>query len=205
MNSKIVGNDECKSSEPVASSVCHVCQGIGDLSNPRGFCESLEWKEQRDWPGVDKHCEYIYIYVHHANFMVLLASAEAGCDVCAVLCNSLREHIDNDPETAAALYATPQMSKQPESVARIVPMDDDIQSATQFAEVMRQDRAFTKDRLEDYNNGRVVLLFRCDNESGPRACSSSLPRVARLWALTTPLLKSRYIYRIKSPCESHLQ
>ncbi|KAG8168158.1 hypothetical protein KVR01_003847 [Diaporthe batatas] len=201
MSKDSMDSNDSSTSEPAASSVCHVCRGLGDLSNPRGFAEKLTAAEQRYWPPFYADCEYIYIYVHHSNVVVLRASAEAGCDGCTVLYNSLKtgRHGDIDLDTTAASYPPVRGPKQPESVANTDElMDDDNQAATKFADIIRQDRAFDGMRLEHYVNGRVVLSFPCDHESGPRACSTDRSRLT-VRALTTPPLIGYSVFFINSP------
>lgn len=198
-----MNSDEFPSSGPGASSVCRVCQGLGDLSNPRGFTEKLEPAERRYFPEVHAYYEYIYIYVHHPNVGVLIASAEAGCDGCTILCDGLRRQSGNDFDAIRALYPPVQGSKQPESVAQLTTtMANDTQAATRFADVIRQDRVFSDTHLEHYDNGRVVLSSPCQHESGIRACSHDDPWPSlTVKALTTPKLDG-LIFFFNSPYDT---
>lgn len=192
-------SDYVSSSEPAETSVCHVCQGFGDLSDPRGFTEKLQPDElmQYSRSSTATH-EYIYIYVHHPNVGALMESAQAGCDVCEALCDRLKGYRGVDIDTLANPYPPVQGLKQPDSVAHTTLIDNDTQAANQFAKLIRQDRPFTDSHLEHYDNGRVVLWLACGDEFGPRACSYGRSFL-EVTVLTTPIRKGGFTLLLKSP------
>lgn len=173
--------DESPGSESVASFVCDICQGFGDMKNPRGFILKIERED--DYRVYDDTC-YVYVYMHHPDLGTLLVSEDEGCDVCAVICSSFRGFLsgneDDDLESLA------RESEQPEPVADTTQTNDELLTATRFAAVVKQERGFTDERLEEYDNGRIVLIVDCNQESGPRG-STRTRNIVHAWALATPL------------------
>lgn len=196
IDSDAIDSDDSSTFEPLGSFICDICQGLGDMNNPRGFILKLEADEQ----GYGGAC-YVYTYMHHPNVGALLASAKSGCKACTLVCNDLRHRNKEEFNRIVSLYSPNEKSKHPEPVAHATQLSDDISTATQFAECAKQKRAFTEERLGSYNNGRVVLVFRCDKESGPRGSSSDSQDIL-VWALTTPLLRG-YSSFFHSSCMSH--
>lgn len=196
-DSDVTDSDDSSSFEPLASFSCDVCQGFGDMINPRAFFLKLKPDEQK----YDGAC-YVYTYMHHPNIGALIASAESGCKACHIVYNSLRNRNRDILNGIVRLDSPTGNSKHPESVAHATQLSNDVSTAAQFAECAKQERAFTKERLRNYNNGRVVLVFHCDKESGPRECSSAF-QIISVWALTTPLLPGYRLSVFCSPCMSH--
>lgn len=194
IDSNITDSDNSSSFDPVRSFICDICQGFGDMKSSRGFILKLEPDEQK-YDGAS----YVYTYMHHRNVGALLASAESGCKACTLICNRLR---DRNEDTFDRLCSATGKSKHKELVAHTTQMSNDVSTATQFAECAKQERAFTEERLRNYDNGRVVLVFHCDKESGPRECSNDF-QIISVWALTTPLLPGYPMSVFNSPCMSH--
>lgn len=197
MDSDATDSDGSSSFEPLGSFICDICQGFGDMENSRGFILKLEPDEQRN----DGAC-YVYTYMHHPNVGALLASAESGCKACTLVCNRLRNRNEDTFNRIVSLYSPTAKSEHPEPVAHATQLSDDISTATQFAECVKQERAFTEERLRNYNNGRVVLILHCDTESGPRESSGAF-QIISVWALTTPVLPGYPMSVFNSPCMSH--
>lgn len=188
--------DESSSSELGASFVCDICQGFGDMKNPRGFILKLK-PEEKIW---DDAC-YVYAYMHHANVRALLASEEKGCDVCAIICSSFREYSHGEFHKQVAQYSQAREFKRLRSMANTTQTDDEALTATRFAGVVKKERAFTEERLRKYDNGRIVLVVYCDQESGPRG-SSKASHSVYAWVLGIPLLEAcRTLFTVfKSAC-----
>lgn len=197
MDSNVTDSDDSSTFEALGSFICDICQGFGDMKNSRGFSLRLEPDEQK----YDGAC-YSYTYIHHPNVGALLASSESGCKVCTLVCNSLRDGNEYVFNRIASLYSPTRKSKDPNPVAHAIQLSDDISTATQFAEYAKNERALTEERLTNYSNGRVVLIFHCDTESGPTEASSDF-QIISVWALTTPLLPGYGLRLFKSSCMSH--
>lgn len=197
MDSNAIDSDDFLSFEPLGSFICDICQGFGDIKSSRGFVLKLEPDEQ-EFHGA---C-YVYTYMHHPNVGALLASAVSGCKACTLVCNRLRDCKKDMFNRMVSLCSPNGKSKHPEPVAHATQLSDDISTATQFAECAKHERAFTEERLRNYSNGRVVLVFQCDKESGPTESSSDF-QVVSVWALTTPLLTGLDLRLFNSPCMSH--
>lgn len=193
MDSDAMDSDDSSSFERLASFICDICQGFGDMKNPRGFILKLE---------PDEHSlndsSHVYTYMHHANVGALLASEKSGCKACTLICNRLRDPNEDIFNRLVRLYSPTGQSEHPEPAVHATQLSDDISTATQFAECAKQDRAFTEERLRNYDNGRVVLVFHCDKESGPIEASSDFQYIS-VWALTTPLLRGYYLSLFNSP------
>lgn len=196
-DSDVTDSDDSSSFEPLASFSCDVCQGFGDMENSRGFILKLEPDEQR----YDGAC-YVYTYMHHPNVGTLLESAGSGCKACTFVCNRLRDRNKDTFNRMVSLYSPTGKSKHPDRVVHATQLSDDMSTATHFAECAKQERAFTEGRLRNYDNGRVVLVFHCNKESGPRECSNDF-QIISVWALTTPLLRGYPMSVLNSPCMSH--
>lgn len=195
--------DESSSFESVVSFVCDICQGFGDMKNPRGFIMKLEPEEK--FPNRDDEC-YVYAYMHHPNVGTLLVSKEEGCDVCAIVCSSLRSSNHDVFDEQVALCSPVGRSEQPDSIASIVQTNGETWTATLFAGVLKQDRAFTEDRLRKYDNGRIVLIVRCDQEAGPRGSSKTSQHVdALVMGLPALHMRSPSFTVFNSACASHFQ
>lgn len=178
--------DESSSSGSLASFVCDICQGFGDMKNPRGFILKIEPED--DFRVYDDTC-YVYVYVHHPDLDTLLVSEEEGCNVCAVICSSFREYgfdarLNRQPQVD--LDSPAQNSKRQERVANTTQTNDETLTATRFAGLVRQERGFTEERLMKYDNGRIVLIMDRNQESGPRRSAKPINFVG-VWALGTPL------------------
>lgn len=196
--SNVTASDDSSSFKPLGSFICDICQGFGDMMNSRGFILKLEGDEQ----GFDGAC-YVYTYMHHLNVLTLLESAGSGCKSCIQIRDTLMVPNRHKFNRIVRLYLPARESKHAEPVAGATQLSDDISTATQFAECVKQERAFTEERLRNYNNGRVVLVFHCDTESGPRECSSAF-QIISVWALTTPLLPGYELHFFNNPCMSHI-
>lgn len=197
MGSDVTDSDDSSSFEPLDSFICNICQGFGEMKNSRGFILKLEPDEQRY-----DDAYYVYTYMHHPNVGALLASVESGCKACTIVYNRLRDRNKDTFDRTVRLNSPTGKSKYLEPVAHATQLSDDMSTATQFAECAKQERAFTERRLRNYDNGRVVLVFHCDKESGPRECSNDFQLIS-VWALTTPLLGGYPMSVFNSPCMSH--
>lgn len=147
------------------SSVCDVCQGFGDLNNPRGYVSKVElYDKNRVWG------DFVYTYVHYANIELAVASAKAGCEVCDLICDGLgrprssgSEHSKDDADSSAA-----RDSAQSDPVVAVVQSDEDVLTASQLAELARREGIFRPADLDAYGHGRVVLQVYSDEEYWPR-------------------------------------
>lgn len=196
-DSDAIDSDDSSNFEQFESFSCDVCQGFGYMVNSRGFILKLEPDEQ-----VYGGACYVYTYMHHSNVGALLASAESGCKACTLVCNRFRDSDEDLFNRMVRLYSSTGKCNGPEPVAHATQLSNDISTATQFAECVKQERAFTEERLRNYSNGRIVLVFHCDTESGPRESSSDFDNIS-IWALTTPLLEGYPLRLFNSPCMSH--
>lgn len=151
-------------SEPLDSSACHVCQGIGDLKNPRGFVSDSE-----DFFGQRVST---YYYVHHPNVRALVNSGEAGCYTCALLSVKLKGHAawNLDRAFLTSPSACKTSRKDSTSTACIAQSQNDLLAATQLAKLAK-----TKDLgelkgpdLGIHGHGRIWLQFECKEKTGPR-------------------------------------
>lgn len=196
--------DESSSSESVASFVCDVCQGFGDMKNPRGF--SLKVEPEDHYFVRDDKC-YVYVYMHHPDLDTLLASEAEGCNVCAVICSSFRRFShDFNRQVSPLSPSLARKIRHPESVENTTQTNGETLAATRFAGVVKQERGFTEDRLREYDNGRIVLIMGCNQESGPRG-STNASNAAFAWALGTPLRPAwETLFTVfKSACVFHSQ
>lgn len=153
-----MNNASASASLAAHSSVCDVCQGFGDLNNPRGYV--LE----------GSYDKFFYTYVHHANNEAVIASAEAGCKLCELIRQGLErasydgfDHSKDDVESSP----TPD-SAQPDSVVHVVQSDEDILTAPQIAELARRQGISSLAHLDDIGHGRVILQVYSGAECGPR-------------------------------------
>lgn len=156
------------------SSVCDVCQGFGDLNNPRGYVletKGNEWLRSRS----------VYTYVHHANMEVVIASAEAGCKLCELISQGSRgpdvedvldprrpgsdgsEYSEDDAESSPT-----RDSAQPDPVVPVVQSGEDVLIASQLAELARRKGITKPADLDAHRDGRVILQVEPDGEYGPR-------------------------------------
>lgn len=162
------------------SSVCDVCQGFGDLNNPRGYI--LENEEFALWT------QFVYIYVHHANIEAVIASAGAGCEFCELIRQGLgRQSSDGSEYSKDATESSPTRdSTQPDPIVPGVQPDEDILTPSQLAELARREGIITPDDLDVHGHGRVILQFESperDLKYGPR--DEKLHREAGMMVRTT--------------------
>lgn len=137
----------------LGSSVCEVCQGLGDLRNPRGAV--VDTPEGRRGFGY-----YLYIYMHHPSVAALLRSAE-GCSICTVLCHGLRS--SNAIEFSQAADA---LAPAPTNASTHAKSDDEV--ATCLAERVKSKNSFERSDLADIGKGRIILRHYSNDELGLR-------------------------------------
>lgn len=125
------------------SSVCPVCQGIGDLKNPRGVSVKLP---------DDHHSRkrYAYVYMHYPNLRVLCNHAE-GCDMCKLLRDKLKRCIMKGFDKAATAES-----------------DDDASIATNLAELTRPENLQVRWKFKHFKSRRVALRHFSNERTGPR-------------------------------------
>lgn len=124
------------------SPVCPVCQGFGDLENPRGVLVKLP----------DNHYSrkrYAYVYMHYPSLRVLFNHAE-GCDMCQLLCDGLE-------------YCIPGFDK-----AATAESDNEASIATNLEELTRPENLHIRRDFEHFESRRVALRYFSDEETGPR-------------------------------------
>lgn len=129
-----------------SSSLCPVCQGIGDLKNPRGVSVKIQ---------DDRWSEYAYVYMHYPSIGALYNSAEAGCDLCKLLRSELQRDIVGDFNKATAAC-----SPEPDDASSI---------AADLAEFTRPENLHIS--AMDFKHGRsrrIVLLHHSKEGTGPR-------------------------------------
>lgn len=146
----------------LGSSFCHVCEGFGDMQNPRGAL--VEAPEGRRGLG-----RYFYTYMHHPSVAALVRSAEAGCNICAVICYEMRFNNRARFDEAAAMLsaALTTASTHSEWIMNTRQSDDDTSAATQLAKCA-ESRDHLKDLdLGDAGNGRIVIEHSSHDKPGP--------------------------------------
>lgn len=160
-------NDINSSFESVGSSgssVCPVCQGIGDLKNPRGASVKLP---------DDHHSgkRYAYVYMHHPSLRVLCDSADAGCDMCALLRDVPRRRIGKGfhKATMACSPSPGTTGTHFESTKHAVESEDDASSiATNLAELTRPENLQKDWEFKHFRSRRIALRHFSDEGTGPR-------------------------------------
>lgn len=149
------------------SSICPVCQGIGDLKSPRGVSVKLP----------DNHYSrkrYAYIYMHYPNTGLLCHSEEAGCEMCKLL----REELESqcwiargkgfDEANTACSPAPGNTSTCPESIIHAAEIDDDVSIVTDLAELTRPESLRKTWDFKHVESRRIALRLFSDEEAGPR-------------------------------------
>lgn len=145
-------------SEPLGSSACHVCQGIGDLKNPRGLMAKTL-------------LGYGYWYLHHPNLRALLNSGEAGCCTCALFCVRLKESAGSLYSKDLFTLACETPGEDSTSTAYFAQSRNDILAATQLAKLAKEDKlnGIAAPDLGIHGHGRVLLCFICKDKTGLRS------------------------------------
>lgn len=157
-----------------ASSVCPVCQGFGDLKNPRGV--SVKLSEEYSRPHLPKNYYsrpgFVYIYMHYPNIWALYNSAEAGCGMCKLLHSELHAYIVRFGEATAACSPAPETTAtHPLSTIYAAESDDDALIAAHLAELTRSDNLQYSPALKHVLGTRIALQHPCDKSTGPRGMS----------------------------------
>lgn len=153
------------SSQPVGSSVCDVCQGICDMSNPRGFITPEP--DHKITHNKQKGYKYRYTYIHHADLKALFASADAGCTICQVIGDRFGERAmeaarggSEDMDQTVA-----NESAQPNSGAHTVQSDEDVVTAIELAELAGREQLYSANDLSVHGPGRIIVQWSCKNKS----------------------------------------
>lgn len=139
-------SDSISSFESVGSSgssICPVCQGIGDLKNPRGVSVKLP----------DDHFSlkrYAYVYMHYPSLRALCNHADC-CDMCQLLRDTLKLHIAKGFDKAATAES-----------------DDDASIATDLAELTTKENLLIVQDFKHFGSRRIALRHFSDEETGPR-------------------------------------
>lgn len=178
-------NASDSSIELLGSSVCQVCQGLGDLRNPRGAFTNIP---ERDG--------FLYRYMHHPSVPALVRSSEAGCRVCTVL----RYTVSRDGETyfngiGASMHRESTMNTK-QSAA------DDVSLATRLAECAKSKNSSQLTELDLGNTGKgriVIEHFPCD-ELGLRGTTSKFH--GTVYALVDDLSSAlfEFFYGFQTSC-----
>lgn len=152
--------------ERLGSSICQVCQGLGDLRNPRGALVEMP-EGQR----LDGH--YHYIYMHHPSIAALVRSAK-GCSICKVLCHDLRSGHATDFDQAAGVVspALTTASKRVKSIMDAETSHD--QAAAYLAEQVKSMTYFYDLDLGDIGKGRIIIQHSSHDKLGPRGTIDKL-------------------------------
>lgn len=146
-----MNNPGTSSSKSFGHPGCHVCQGFGDLKNPRG----------RLFERTEKSCEtirYNYIYMHYPNIGALLKSAEAGCGMCIVICEAFR----NREKAKFEVAAESSVSEYDTDVH-----SDNNSTATYDAEFAKPEN-LEPQNFEFSGSSRITIHYDYDEKTGPR-------------------------------------
>lgn len=115
-------NAGVSSHENIASLGSDVCQGLGDMQDPRWFLVERE----SDFSYL---CgPYIYTYVHHASIEALAASADGGYATCATIGDALWGLPSAFSTESADLMLVGEPA-QPDSKTHAVQLDDEAMRA----------------------------------------------------------------------------
>lgn len=157
-----------------ASSICVVCQGIGEEGHPRG---RLLLNYQKDDNPDSPH---LYTYVHYPNVVLLSESARKGCRVCALLIRALEfessfEEVWAESEEHSARENAFDVYRDTDEVDRLL---EDIEIPWYRDERLRP--------------GRIVLFADCKNSKGPRDKDVKWRSLFRVQAVRTFLVCNIY-------------
>lgn len=148
----------------VTSSGCDVCQGLGDMQNPRWFLVEPKLDESCYLPG-----RYIYTYIHHASIKALATSADGGCTACAKMGNALIGFgISSDAFSAETveLMARNEIA-QPNSKTDAVHAEDEALRVRNFAQLASREGIYKENDLIIHGHGMIILQFYSNENSGP--------------------------------------
>lgn len=171
--SDTMNNAGTSRSEPLGSSACHVCQGIGDLKNPRGL--------------MAKGFFYGYWYLHHPNLRALLSSGDAGCSTCALFYVKLKEAAGSLYSKDSFTLACETPREDSTSTSYFAQSQSDILAARQLAKLAKREKlsGIAVPDLGIHGHGRVLLCFKCKEKTGLR--SNKGHNKARIFVLNTVL------------------
>lgn len=149
--SKAMDNPGTSSPNSVGHPGCHVCQGFGDLKNPRG----------RLFERAEKSCDntrYYYVYMHYPNIGALLKSAEAGCGMCIKIREAFKKR---------GLYKFEAAAQSSLSEYDTDAQSDNNSTSTYDAEFAKPENVNPENFLFS-GNSRITIHCDVDEKTGPR-------------------------------------
>lgn len=158
-------------SKTLQSSLCDVCQGLFDKESPRGFL-----LEGAPHDLVYGSTRYTYTFIHHANLEALLASAEAGCRLCAMIGTNMEPG-----STVSATECSPaQRPGRPIAGAKTAQPNEDLLAAMKLVDYGKRERAVGISELDQSRSGRIIIQSYLDNDSQGRFYDDAAAKIFRL-------------------------
>lgn len=171
-----MANAASSSSDIIASSGCNVCQGLGDVRNPRWFLTERKPDDNSHLSG-----RYIYTYIHHANIGALAIAADSGCGTCSIIGDALMGITSGgfSKDTAGILLdfvvddetARLQLDSiaQPNSKTQAEQSEHEALEARKLAQLAKREGLYTRQDLTIHGYGMIVIQSYYDEETGPWA------------------------------------
>lgn len=183
--------DASSRSQSLQTSLCDVCQGLFDKESPRGFV--LERAPHDPESDLTRH---IYTFIHHPDLEALLASAEAGCRLCAII----GTRMEPDSPVSATGCSPAQRSGSPIAGAKAAQPNDDILAAIKLAEYGKREREYILCRLGHSARGRIIIQWHLEDGS-PVWFHGNEPAEIHCWSgpSSTDTFKGR-LYHFCTPC-----
>lgn len=184
--------DAASSSQTLQSSVCDVCQGLFDKESPRGYV-----LEPPPLYPVNESTRYIYTYIHHAGLEALLASAEAGCRLCAMI----DSEIQRKRPVSATGCSPAQRSGRPIAEAKVAQPNEDHLAAMKLAEYGKRERILGSRGIDHSRRGRIIIEVLLDDDSqgrfyGDAAAEIYFSNPSGARSITGP----GNLYHFRTPC-----
>lgn len=187
-----VGIDASSSSQSLQASLCDVCQGLFDTESPRGFVI----ERAPDDPIYDS-TQHIYTFIHHADLEALLASAEAGCRLCAIIGDRMEP---DSPYFSDTECSPAQRSERPMAGTKAAQPNDDLLAAIKLAEYGKRERVFRISRLDHSGRGRIILQWYLDDDSPVWFHGNDAAEIHRWSGPSNPNTKEGRLYHFCTPC-----